>query len=53
LLISIDFADGPLDALSCPYLILTIPKTGYKTVVFEVRNVPFESPHLTDLAYSK
>jgi hypothetical protein len=51
--VSIDFADGNLDALSCPYLIITIPKTGHRTVVFGVNNVPFDSPHLVNLAYSK
>jgi hypothetical protein len=51
--VSINFADGNLDALSCPYLIITIPKTGHRTVVFEEKNVPLDSPHLVNLAYSK
>jgi hypothetical protein len=29
------FEDGPLDALSYPYIIATIPKTSYKKFVFE------------------
>jgi hypothetical protein len=47
--VNIDFAGGVLESLSCPFIIITIPKTGYKTVVFEVRNVPSDSPHLIDL----
>jgi hypothetical protein len=31
------FEDGPLDALSYPYIIATIPKTSYKKFVFEHR----------------
>ena len=34
--INIKIVAGEAEALSCPYLIITIPKTGYKTVVFEV-----------------
>jgi hypothetical protein len=48
--VNIDFAEGSLDALSCPYIIISIPKTAYKTVVFEVKIVPFDSPHLINLA---
>jgi hypothetical protein len=53
ILVNIEFADGNLDALSCPYLIITIPKTGHRTVVFEVKHVPLNSPHLINLDYSK
>lgn len=37
-LISIDFKDGPLDALSCPYYMASIPKTSHTTFVFEDSN---------------
>ena len=33
---TIEFVVGILDALSTPYLIISIPKTSYKTVTFEV-----------------
>jgi hypothetical protein len=33
-LISLKFKDGPLDALSCPYIMATIPKTSHTIFVF-------------------
>ena len=37
-LISLKFTDGPLDAISCPYIMASIPKTSHTIFVFKESN---------------
>lgn len=37
-LISLKFTDGPQDALSCPYIMASIPKTSHTVFIFKENN---------------
>ena len=44
--LTIEFVAGPLDVVTSPYLIISIPKTSHKTVIFEIIEGNKESTEL-------